>query len=113
MFPTDNFDPAELAKFSDLAHRWWDKDSEFRPLHEINLLWLDWINALSPLKGLRVLDVGGQANRVHRLGLHPHHGGQHVALPDRKRRARQTGLDGETDMLAKYVDKLLTARIVS
>ena len=58
MSPTDNFDPAELAKFSDLAHRWWDKDSEFRPLHEINPLRLDWINGLTPLKGLRVLDVG-------------------------------------------------------
>jgi 2-polyprenyl-6-hydroxyphenyl methylase/3-demethylubiquinone-9 3-methyltransferase len=55
---TDNFDPAELAKFSDLAHRWWDKDSEFRPLHEINPLRLDWISAVAPLKGKRVLDVG-------------------------------------------------------
>jgi 2-polyprenyl-6-hydroxyphenyl methylase/3-demethylubiquinone-9 3-methyltransferase len=55
---TDNFDPAELAKFSDLAHRWWDKDSEFRPLHEINPLRLDWINSLTALKGQRVLDVG-------------------------------------------------------
>ena len=55
---TDNFDPAELAKFSDLAHRWWDKESEFRPLHEINPLRLDWIDGLMPLKGQRVLDVG-------------------------------------------------------
>jgi 2-polyprenyl-6-hydroxyphenyl methylase/3-demethylubiquinone-9 3-methyltransferase len=55
---TDNFDPAELAKFSDLAHRWWDKDSEFRPLHEINPLRLDWIDGVAPLKGKRVLDVG-------------------------------------------------------
>ena len=54
----DNFDPAELAKFSDLAHRWWDKESEFRPLHQINPLRLDWIENLIPLKGLRVLDVG-------------------------------------------------------
>jgi 2-polyprenyl-6-hydroxyphenyl methylase / 3-demethylubiquinone-9 3-methyltransferase len=54
----DNFDPAELAKFSDLAHRWWDKESEFRPLHQINPLRLDWIQNLIPLKGLRVLDVG-------------------------------------------------------
>lgn len=53
-----NFDPAELAKFSDLAHRWWDKESEFRPLHEINPLRLDWIAGLAPLNGLRVLDVG-------------------------------------------------------
>ena len=54
----DNFDPAELAKFSDLAHRWWDTESEFRPLHQINPLRLDWIQNLIPLKGLRVLDVG-------------------------------------------------------
>ncbi len=54
----DNFDPAELAKFSDLAHRWWDKESEFRPLHQINPLRLSWIEDIVPLKGLRVLDVG-------------------------------------------------------
>lgn len=54
----DNFDPAELAKFSDLAHRWWDKESEFRPLHQINPLRLTWIENLVPLKGLRVVDVG-------------------------------------------------------
>ena len=53
-----NVDPAELAKFSDLAHRWWDPDSEFRPLHQINPLRLEWINALAPLSGQRVLDVG-------------------------------------------------------
>lgn len=53
-----NADPAELAKFSDLAHRWWDLEGEFRPLHQINPLRLDWINSLVPLKGLRVLDVG-------------------------------------------------------
>ena len=58
MHTQDNFDPAELAKFSDLAHRWWDKESEFRPLHQINPLRLDWIQNLVPLKGLRVLDVG-------------------------------------------------------
>ena len=58
MLTTNNVDPAELAKFSDLAHRWWDKDSEFRPLHEINPLRLDWIDGLVPLKDLRVLDVG-------------------------------------------------------
>ncbi len=53
-----NADPAELAKFSDLAHRWWDKTSEFKPLHQINPLRLDWINALAPLPGKTVLDVG-------------------------------------------------------
>ena len=53
-----NFDPTELAKFSDLAHRWWDKESEFRPLHQINPLRLAWIADIADLKGKRVLDVG-------------------------------------------------------
>jgi 2-polyprenyl-6-hydroxyphenyl methylase / 3-demethylubiquinone-9 3-methyltransferase len=53
-----NVDPQELAKFSDLAHRWWDPDSEFRPLHQINPLRLDWIDQEVGLKGKRVLDVG-------------------------------------------------------
>ncbi len=53
-----NVDPQELAKFSDLAHRWWDRTSEFKPLHEINPLRLDWIDGLAPLAGTRVLDVG-------------------------------------------------------
>ena len=55
---SDNFDPAELAKFSDLAHCWWDTESEFRPLHQINPLRLGWIEGQIPLKGRRVLDVG-------------------------------------------------------
>ena len=53
-----NVDPAELAKFSDLAHRWWDPESEFAPLHHINPLRLEWINGLAPLKDKQVLDVG-------------------------------------------------------
>ncbi len=53
-----NADPAELAKFSDLAHRWWDKESEFRPLHQINPLRLEWINSIYPVAGLAALDVG-------------------------------------------------------
>ena len=55
---TVNADPAELAKFSELAHRWWDPESEFRPLHQINPLRLEWIDGLSGLAGKRVLDVG-------------------------------------------------------
>jgi len=55
---TINADPQELAKFSDLAHRWWDPESEFQPLHRINPLRLDWIEAQAPLRGQRVLDVG-------------------------------------------------------
>ena len=58
MSNTLNADPAELAKFSELAHRWWDMDSEFRPLHMINPLRLDWIQAICPVSGLRALDVG-------------------------------------------------------
>jgi 2-polyprenyl-6-hydroxyphenyl methylase/3-demethylubiquinone-9 3-methyltransferase len=53
-----NADPLELQKFSDLAHRWWDPTSEFRPLHEINPLRLEWINARAPLRDKTVLDVG-------------------------------------------------------
>jgi 2-polyprenyl-6-hydroxyphenyl methylase / 3-demethylubiquinone-9 3-methyltransferase len=53
-----NADPRELAKFSELAHRWWDTESEFRPLHQINPLRLDWIDGLAALTGKRVLDVG-------------------------------------------------------
>ena len=58
MQTTENADPAELAKFSDLAHRWWDLDSEFRPLHQINPLRLGWIESHAPLQGKRVLDIG-------------------------------------------------------
>ncbi len=54
----DNVDPAELAKFSDLAHRWWDTESEFRPLHQINPLRLNWMLDIAAIDGKRVLDVG-------------------------------------------------------
>ncbi len=53
-----NVDPQELEKFGQLAHRWWDADSEFRPLHEINPLRLEWIDQHCALAGKRVLDVG-------------------------------------------------------
>ncbi len=53
-----NADPAELEKFGDLAHRWWDPNSEFKPLHDINPLRLDWIDQHVRLAGKRVLDVG-------------------------------------------------------
>ena len=53
-----NVDQAELTKFSSLAHRWWDVDGEFGPLHAINPLRLDWIDGIAPLNGQRVLDVG-------------------------------------------------------
>jgi len=58
MMSSLNADPAELQKFSDLAHRWWDPASEFKPLHEINPLRLGWINGKVALEGKTVLDVG-------------------------------------------------------
>ncbi len=53
-----NADQAELDKFSALAHRWWDPESEFRPLHEINPLRLEWIDSLASIAGKPVIDVG-------------------------------------------------------
>jgi 2-polyprenyl-6-hydroxyphenyl methylase/3-demethylubiquinone-9 3-methyltransferase len=53
-----NADPAELDKFGELAHRWWDPNSEFKPLHDINPLRLDWIDSIVGLDGKHVLDVG-------------------------------------------------------
>ena len=55
---TSNVDPAELAKFSALAHRWWDEQGEFSSLHQINPLRLDWIDGIAALHDTRVLDVG-------------------------------------------------------
>ena len=57
--PDTNVDPAELAKFSDVAHRWWDPTSEFRPLHEMNPVRVAWlVDAVGGIEGRRVLDVG-------------------------------------------------------
>ncbi len=53
-----NVDHAEIAKFEALAHRWWDRESEFKPLHDINPLRVNWINERAPLAGKSVLDVG-------------------------------------------------------
>jgi 2-polyprenyl-6-hydroxyphenyl methylase/3-demethylubiquinone-9 3-methyltransferase len=53
-----NADPQELAKFGELAHQWWDTEGDFRPLHQINPLRLDWIDAQARLAGKQVLDVG-------------------------------------------------------
>ena len=53
-----NADEIELKKFGELAHKWWDKNSEFKPLHEINPLRLDYIDSRADLKSKRVLDVG-------------------------------------------------------
>lgn len=53
-----NFDPEELAKFEELAYRWWDHDSEFKPLHDINPLRLNYIDQRARLAGKKVLDIG-------------------------------------------------------
>jgi 2-polyprenyl-6-hydroxyphenyl methylase/3-demethylubiquinone-9 3-methyltransferase len=74
-----NADPAELQKFSDLAHRWWDPHGEFRPLHEINPLRLGWIERHAPLGGREAIDVGC--------------GGGILAEAMAQRGARVTGID--------------------
>ena len=76
---TINVDPLELDKFSQLAHRWWDPGSEFRPLHEINPLRLDHIDRIATLSGKTVLDVGC--------------GGGILAESMANRGARVTGID--------------------
>ncbi|MCA0174914.1 MAG: bifunctional 2-polyprenyl-6-hydroxyphenol methylase/3-demethylubiquinol 3-O-methyltransferase UbiG [Proteobacteria bacterium] len=53
-----NADPQELAKFGEIAHHWWDPQGEFRPLHQMNPLRLQWIASHAALRGARVLDVG-------------------------------------------------------
>ena len=58
MASTTNVDPNEIRKFEELASRWWDKESEFKPLHEINPLRLNYIDELAALPGKTVLDVG-------------------------------------------------------
>ncbi|MBN0077504.1 methyltransferase domain-containing protein, partial [Pseudomonas aeruginosa] len=53
-----NVDHAEIAKFEALAHRWWDRESEFKPLHDINPLRVNWIDERAGLAGKKVLDIG-------------------------------------------------------
>jgi 2-polyprenyl-6-hydroxyphenyl methylase/3-demethylubiquinone-9 3-methyltransferase len=81
---TLNADPAELAKFSELAHRWWDPDSEFAPLHDINPLRLQWIDGLAGLEG--------QARGGHRLRRR-HPGRQH-GPQGRQRAGHRPGQQG-------------------
>ncbi|QQZ30237.1 bifunctional 2-polyprenyl-6-hydroxyphenol methylase/3-demethylubiquinol 3-O-methyltransferase UbiG [Thiothrix subterranea] len=56
--PTQNVDPNEIRKFEDLAWRWWDRDSEFKPLHDINPLRLNYIDDHAHLQGKNVIDIG-------------------------------------------------------
>ena len=58
METSNNFDQEELAKFEELAYRWWDKDSEFKPLHDINPLRLNFIDERVSLSGKKVIDIG-------------------------------------------------------
>ncbi len=74
-----NADPHELEKFSALAHRWWDPESEFKPLHQINPLRLDWIDRIAKLPGRSALDIGC--------------GGGILAEAMARRGARVTGID--------------------
>ncbi len=53
-----NAEPAELKKFADVAHRWWDLDGEFKPLHDINPLRMEWMARHTALRGARILDIG-------------------------------------------------------
>ena len=63
-----NVDPLEIEKFSALAHRWWDPEGEFRPLHDINPLRLDYINRIVPLSGKIVLAARPHAALLPRVG---------------------------------------------
>ena len=58
MSNSQNVDPNEIRKFEELASRWWDKNSEFKPLHDINPLRANWIDSLAPVAEQKVLDVG-------------------------------------------------------
>src|SRR5207244_408908 len=92
-----NADPAELAKFNSLAHRWWDPQGEFRPLHEINPLRLGWIDAHLGLGGKNVLDVGC--------------GGGILAEAMAQRGARVTGIDLSDKALSVAQLHLLESRL--
>jgi 2-polyprenyl-6-hydroxyphenyl methylase/3-demethylubiquinone-9 3-methyltransferase len=58
MSKTQNVDPNEIRKFEELASRWWDRNSEFKPLHDINPLRANWIDSLAPVAEQRILDIG-------------------------------------------------------
>ncbi len=96
---SQNFDPQEVAKFEALAHRWWDPQSEFKPLHDINPLRLDYIDRLASLAGKDVLDVGC--------------GGGILSESMAERGARVTGIDlGEAPLSVARLHLLESGRKV-
>ena len=87
-----NVDPAEIAKFEALAHRWWDPDGDFKPLHDINTARTDYIADKVSLGTARVLDVGC--------------GGGILTEALAARGARVTGIDMAESPLAVAFEKL-------
>jgi 2-polyprenyl-6-hydroxyphenyl methylase/3-demethylubiquinone-9 3-methyltransferase len=88
-----NVDPAEIAKFEELASRWWDRNSEFKPLHEINPLRANYIDQRSPVAGKQLVDVGC--------------GGGILAESMAQRGAVVTGIDmGEAPLSVANIHKL-------
>jgi 2-polyprenyl-6-hydroxyphenyl methylase/3-demethylubiquinone-9 3-methyltransferase len=92
---SQNIDRSEIAKFEALASRWWDKESEFKPLHDINPLRANWIDERSPVAGKNVLDVGC--------------GGGILAESMAQRGAKVTGIDmGEAPLAVAQLHSLET-----
>ncbi len=92
---TTNVDPNEIRKFEEIAHRWWDSDSEFKPLHDINPLRLNYIDDRAAIRGKKVLDVGC--------------GGGILAESMAHRGAEVTGIDlGETPLSVATLHALET-----
>ncbi len=89
----ENVDPAEIAKFEELAHRWWDRESEFKPLHDINPLRVNYIDERASLAGKSVIDVGCGGGILSEAMAH--------------RGARVTGIDmGEAPLSVAQLHKL-------
>ena len=90
---TNNVDPKEIAKFEALASRWWDRSSEFKPLHEINPLRANYIDERSPVAGKKLVDVGC--------------GGGILAESMAQRGAQVTGIDmGEAPLTVARIHQL-------
>ena len=89
-----NADQNELDKFSQLAHRWWDPESEFKPLHQINPLRLDWIDSHASIAGKKVLDIGCGGGKFYTgFSPMPEFVPQFVSLKERYKRTPEMVLD--------------------